>query len=108
MSSGPRLKENSREEKSFHRGTNRCDSQRARRGYGSTELARRHGIHANTIRQWRDKYAGLETSDLTRLKQLEAESARKDRVIARLTMEVDAVRELIAKNGWSPRSEKKR
>jgi hypothetical protein len=44
---------------------------------------------------------------LDRLKQLEAESARKDRVIARLTMEVDAVRELIAKNGWSPRSEKK-
>jgi uncharacterized coiled-coil protein SlyX len=50
----------------------------------------------------------LETSDLTRLKQLEAESARQDRVIARLTMEVDAVRELIAKNGWSPRGEKKR
>ena len=47
-----------------------------------------------------DKYAGLETSDLTRLKQLEAESARKDRVIARLTTEV--VRELIAKNGWGP------
>jgi hypothetical protein len=42
----------------------------------------------------------LETSDLTRLKQLEAESARKDRVIARLTTEV--VRELIAKNGWGP------
>jgi hypothetical protein len=42
------------------------------------------------------------------LKQLEAESVRKDRVIARLTMEVDAVRELIAKNGWGPRREKKR
>jgi putative transposase len=75
-------------------------------GTTATELGRRHGIHANTIRLWRDKY-GLETSDLARLKQLEAESARKDRVIARLTMEVDAVRELIAKNGWSPRREKK-
>ncbi len=69
-------------------------------GTAATELARRHGLHANTMRQWRDKYAGLETSDLTRLKQLEAESARKDRVIARLTTEV--VRELIAKNGWGP------
>lgn len=76
-------------------------------GTTATELGRRHGIHANTIRLWRDKYGGLETSDLARLKQLEAESARKDRVIARLTMEVDAVRELIAKNGWSPRREKK-
>jgi putative transposase len=48
-------------------------------GTTATELARRHGLHGDTIRQWRDKYAGLETSDLTRLKQLEAESARKDR-----------------------------
>jgi putative transposase len=77
-------------------------------GTAATELVRRHVLHVNTIRQWRDKYAGLETSDLTRLKQLEAESTRKDRVIARLTVEVDAVRELIAKNGWDPRSEKKR
>ena len=75
-------------------------------GTTASELGR-HGIHANTIPLWRDKYGGLETSDLARLKQLEAESARKDRVIARLTMEVDAVRELIAKNGWSPRREKK-
>ena len=76
-------------------------------GTPATELARRHGIHANTIRLWRDKYAGMETSDLARLKQLEAESARKDRIIARLTLENDAVRELIEKNGWSPRSAKK-
>jgi putative transposase len=108
VSSGLRPKENSREEKSLHRGANRRILKELDAGTAATELARRHGIHANTIRQWRDKYAGLETSDLARLKQLEAESARKDRVIARLTMEVDAVRELIAKNGWSPRGEKKR
>jgi putative transposase len=77
-------------------------------GTTATELGRRHGIHANTIRLWRDKYAGLETSDLARLKQLEDESRRKDRIIARLTMEVDAVRELISKNGWGSHSEKTR
>ena len=76
-------------------------------GTTATELARRHGIHANTIRQWRDKYAGLETSDLARMKQLEAENARMHRIIARQALELDAVRELISKNGWSPRSEKK-
>jgi len=77
-------------------------------GTTATELGRRHGIHANTIRQWRDKYAGLQTSDLSRLKQLEDESRRKDRIIARLTMEVDAVRELISKNGWGSHGEKTR
>ncbi len=77
-------------------------------GTTATELGRRHGIHANTIRLWRDKYAGLETSDLARLKQLEDESHRKDRIIARLTLENDAVRELISKNGWGSRSDEKR
>jgi len=77
-------------------------------GTPATELARRNGVHANTIRQWRDRYAGLETSDLARLKQLEEESRRKDRIIARLTLEVDAVRELITKNGWGSHSVEKR
>ncbi len=76
-------------------------------GVPVAELARQNGIHANTIRLWRDRYAGMETSDLTRLKQLEEESAKKDRIIARLTLEVDAVRDLISKNGWGPRSGKK-
>ena len=32
-------------------------------GTPATDLARKHGVHANTIRQWRDRYGGLETSD---------------------------------------------
>lgn len=77
-------------------------------GTPATELARRLGVHANTIRGWRDKYKGLETSDLVRLKQLENENARMQRIIARQTLELDAVRELISKNGWGPRSDEKR
>ncbi|MGA8533602.1 MAG: hypothetical protein WB615_05795 [Candidatus Tumulicola sp.] len=46
------------------------------------------------VRQWRDKYAGFEAGDLTRLKQLEVETHARIAAIARLTMEVDAVREL--------------
>jgi putative transposase len=52
-------------------------------GSPATELARKHGIHANTIRLWRDKYAGMQTSDLVRMKQLEAENAQMRRIIAR-------------------------
>ena len=77
-------------------------------GTTATELGRKHGVHPNTIAAWRAKYAGLETSDLVRLKQLEDESHRKDRVIARLTLEVEAMRELIQKNGWGSRSGKTR
>ncbi len=72
------------------------------------ELARKRGVHVNTIRAWRDKYGGLETSDLIRLKQLEVENAQMRRIIARKELELDAVRDLIEKNGWGLRSGKPR
>ena len=71
------------------------------------ELARKHGVHANTLRLWKSKYGGLDVSDLMRLKQLEEENARMRRVIANLTLEIDVVKEYAAKNSWSPRSAKK-
>jgi len=77
-------------------------------GSPATELARKHGIHANTIRLWRDKYAGMQTSGLVRMKQLEAENAQMRRIIARQALEIDTVRELISKNGWGPSNAKKR
>lgn len=77
-------------------------------GTPATELARKHGIHANTIRSWRDRYGGMETSDLVRLKQLEAENSQMQRIIARQTIEIDAMKNLVSKNGWGPRSDKKR
>ena len=43
-------------------------------GASMEELARRNGVHANTIRLWRTKYAGMNAGDLARLKQLEAEN----------------------------------
>lgn len=61
-------------------------------GTPATELARKHGIHANTIRLWRDNYAGMQTSDLVRMKQLEAENAQMRRIIARQALEIDTVR----------------
>jgi putative transposase len=77
-------------------------------GTPATELGRRHGVHPNTIGNWRQKYSGLETSDLSRLKQLEAEHTQMQRIIARQALELEAVRDLISKNGWAPHSGKKR
>lgn len=76
-------------------------------GVPATELARKHGIHANTIRLWRDKYGGMETSDLARLRQLQDENRRKDRIIARMALEIDAMKELVEKNAWGPLGNKK-
>jgi putative transposase len=77
-------------------------------GVSPKELARRHGIHVNTIRLWKTKYAGMNVSDVVRLKQLEAENTQMQRIIARQTIKIDAMDELIRKNGWGLRSDKKR
>ena len=77
-------------------------------GTSVAELARKHGIHANTIRLWKSKYNGMEVADVVRLKELEAENAQMHRIIAKLTLKVDAMDNLIRKNGWGPHSDKKR
>jgi putative transposase len=70
-------------------------------GASMADLGRRHGVHANTIRLWRQKYAGMNATDLARLKQLEAENAQMQRIIARQTVKIDAIEELLRKNSWS-------
>ena len=74
-------------------------------GVPVAELARKHGVHANTIRLWRDKYGGMETSDLAKLRQLQDENRRKDRIIARMALEIDAMKGLVEKNAWGPRKQ---
>jgi putative transposase len=59
----------------------------------AVELARKHGVHINTLRLWRSKYGGLETSDLVRLKELEAENSEMERIIARQALEIRAMSE---------------
>ena len=70
------------------------------------DLARRHGIHAKMVRWWKSKYGGLDVSDLARLKQLEDEHSRMRRVIANLTLENDAMKELAKKKLLEPSQRK--
>jgi hypothetical protein len=42
----------------------------------------------------------MSTSDLARFKQLEAENAQMQRIIARQTVKTDAMEDLIRKNSW--------
>jgi putative transposase len=69
-------------------------------GVATSELARKHGIHANTLRLWKAKYGGMDTAELARLKQSEDENSRMRRIIANQTLEIDAMKNVISKNGW--------
>jgi putative transposase len=77
-------------------------------GASFVELGRRYGVHPNTVSAWKSKYGGMESSELARLRAIEEENARMRRIIANLSLENDAMKELIEKNSWGPRSEKPR
>ena len=59
------------------------------------DLCRRHGIATATFYQWKSKYGGLEASDLRKLKELEHENSRLEKMYADLSLENHALTDLI-------------
>lgn len=66
-------------------------------GTSFIELGRRHGVHPNTVANWKAKYGGMESSELVRARAVEDENTRMRRIIANLTLENDAMKQLIEK-----------
>jgi putative transposase len=70
----------------------------AEAGASGKDICRRHGISEQTFYRWKAKFGRLGVSDARRLKQLEAENAKLKRVVADLTLDREALKELLAKN----------
>ncbi len=64
------------------------------------QICRKHGISNATYYNWKSKYGGMDASDVKRLKELEDENARLKKMFADLSLEHEAVKDLIAKKGW--------
>lgn len=60
-------------------------------------LCRQHGISDETYCNWKEKYGGLEASDLKRLKETESELAKLKRMYADLALENRALKDLLEK-----------
>ena len=50
------------------------------------ELCRKYGMAVSTFYKWRDKYGGMQSSDIKRLKQLEAENRKLKQMYAELSL----------------------
>ena len=61
------------------------------------EVCRKMGISDATFYNWRKKYGGLGPSELRRLKQLEEENSKLKRMFANLSLENEALKDVIAK-----------
>ncbi len=66
-------------------------------GAKATDLAREHGICTGTLYRWRAKYGGLEVSEAKRLKQLEDENRRLKRMVADLSLDKQALKDVLSK-----------
>lgn len=71
----------------------------AEAGTPVTELIRRLGVSRNTFCRWKSKYGGLEVSEARRLHALEDENRRLKKLVADLSLDVDALR-AVAKKKW--------
>ena len=66
-------------------------------GISVKDLAREHGISEATFYNWKAKYGGMEANEIKRMKELEEENARLKRIVANLTLEIDAVKNVLEK-----------
>jgi putative transposase len=65
------------------------------------ELAREVGVSEATLYTWKSKYGGMEVSDARRLRELEDENRRLKQMVADLSLDKEALKVVIRKNGWS-------
>jgi putative transposase len=61
------------------------------------ETCRKYGISEATYYAWKSKYAGLEVSQLRRMKDLEAENAKLKKMYAELSLEHHALKDVMSK-----------
>ena len=66
-------------------------------GIRVAEVCRKYGVSEQTVYRWRNKYGGLDTSELQRLRQLEAENSRLKRIVAQQALDLDVLKEVVSK-----------
>ncbi len=67
-------------------------------GASVVDLGRRHGVSEQTVYRWKQKYGGLASSEVQRLKALETENARLKRLVAEQALDNQMLKELLQKN----------
>ena len=67
----------------------------AEAGMPVKDLCRKYGIGNSTFYKWREKYGGMEASDVRRLKELEEENRRLKQMYADLSLKSQMQEDII-------------
>lgn len=62
------------------------------------QLCRDHNVGQATFYKWKAKFGGMNVSEAKRLKQLEEENAKLKRLVADLSLDNVALKDLLSKN----------
>lgn len=62
------------------------------------DICKEKGISEATFYNWRKKFGGMATKDVTRLRELEKENARLKKLLAERVLENDIMKEALSKN----------
>lgn len=66
-------------------------------GRSVADVCRENGVSPGTYYNWKAKYGGMEASDIRRLKDLEAENKKLKQMFANLSLEHEALKDIIEK-----------
>ena len=70
-------------------------AQATRGDMSARDVCNIHGIAETTLYRWKHKYGEMGTSDVRRLRELEAENARLERMLAESALELDAIKDVL-------------
>jgi len=65
-------------------------------GAKTADVCRKHGISSATFYAWKAKFAGMQVSDVRRLKALEAENAKLKRLYAEAMLDNAGLKDLLS------------
>lgn len=69
----------------------------AQAGIRTEELCRKYNVCINTFYRWKQKYSGMEVSDVKKLRALEDENRRLKQMVAEQALELRAAKDLLSK-----------
>jgi putative transposase len=70
-------------------------TQAARGEMTAIDVCRINGISEQTFYRWKRRYGEMTTSEVKRLRELEAENARLKRLLAERDLEIDTIRDVL-------------
>lgn len=73
-------------------------------GRKAEDICRELSISQGTFYKWKQRYGGMEASDIKRLKELEVENNRLKRLLADSILDKEILKDVIEKKGWGPTS----